>query len=246
MNIITLPETYSTNTWLEENDATLPHLTIVRAVNQTAGRGQRGNSWESEAGKNLTFSVLLRPLGFQARNQFYISEAFSLAVIDALREIGVEARIKWPNDIYVEDRKICGILIEHSVMGMEITRSICGAGINVNQATFRSDAPNPVSVIQLKGVVTPLEEFMRLAGEKIEERLTTLSDSPDKALFHEEYMQTLWRAKDFHPYIDVATGEHFEAEITGIGPLGHLHLKERGGLERVYAFKEVKSSLTNT
>lgn len=155
MTHIALEEVSSTNTWLAQHADELLHLTMVTAERQTAGRGQRGNSWESEPGANLTFSLLIRPEGVPARSQFSISEATALAVTDLLAIYGVKATVKWPNDIYVGDRKICGILIEHAVMGTSIMHSIIGAGLNVNQTRFVSDAPNPVSLLQLTAPVAP-------------------------------------------------------------------------------------------
>ena len=127
----------------------LPHATVVSTYNQTAGRGQRGNSWESEPHKNLTFSVLLKPQHIIAREQFYISEIVSVAIVNTLRKYIIDQpiAIKWPNDIYVNDDKICGILIENTLSGYSISQSIAGIGININQQTFLSNAPNPISLI---------------------------------------------------------------------------------------------------
>ncbi len=115
MNLIKLPETASTNTWLKENCATLPHGSVALTDNQTAGRGQRGNSWEAEPGKNLTCSILLRPVALHPSRQFLISEIVSLAVVETLRELlsphisPDRIKVKWPNDIYVDNLKIAGI-----------------------------------------------------------------------------------------------------------------------------------------
>ena len=119
---------------------------IVWADFQTAGRGQRGHTWESRAGENLTFSVVLEPTFLPAREQFLLSEAVALALVDMLAEQGVEARIKWTNDIYVGDRKLVGILIEHTYSGCNLSRTIAGVGINVNQRAFSADVPNPTSM----------------------------------------------------------------------------------------------------
>ncbi|MDE6431375.1 MAG: biotin--[acetyl-CoA-carboxylase] ligase, partial [Duncaniella sp.] len=120
----------------------------VSARRQTAGRGQRGNSWESAPGKNITMSILLRPEGLHPSRQFVISRAVSLAITGVLRRYmpASAVRVKWPNDIYVDDRKICGILIENVISSASIRQSVVGIGINVNQRRFLSDAPNPVSM----------------------------------------------------------------------------------------------------
>ena len=121
MKFLNLEETLSTNSYASARAAELEDWTVVSARRQTAGRGQRGNGWEAEEGKNLTFSVFFRPENFRARDQFALSEAVALAVVETLAGEGIEARVKWPNDIYVGDRKICGILIEHAVMGMNVS-----------------------------------------------------------------------------------------------------------------------------
>ena len=159
--IIHIDETDSTNRWLmEHSDSSLetlsdvakePSLCVV-ADYQTAGKGCGTNSWESERGKNLTFSVMLHPVEIPASGQFRISEAVSVALCTTLEAyIYNKVEIKWPNDIYVGDQKICGILIENRLQGSTIMNSIVGIGLNVNQQIFRSDAPNPVSMYQLVG-----------------------------------------------------------------------------------------------
>ncbi|MDE5927427.1 MAG: biotin--[acetyl-CoA-carboxylase] ligase, partial [Duncaniella sp.] len=143
----TLP---STSSYLAGIAADAPHGTVVMAREQTAGRGQRGNSWEAEPGCNITLSLLLRPEGLHPARQFVISQAVSLAIADLVSHfVAAPVSIKWPNDIYVDDRKICGILIENTITGTSIDRTIVGIGLNVNQTEFRSDAPNPVSMRQL-------------------------------------------------------------------------------------------------
>ena len=143
----TLP---STNSYLAGIAADAPHGTVVMAREQTAGRGQRGNSWEAEPGCNITLSLLLRPEGLHPARQFVISQAVSLAIADMVSHfVAAPVCIKWPNEIYAGDRKICGILIENTITGTSIDRTIVGIGLNVNQTEFRSDAPNPVSMRQL-------------------------------------------------------------------------------------------------
>lgn len=236
-----IEETASTNTLVAQMAAKLEDGTMLIARRQTAGRGQRGNSWESEPGKNLTFSLFLKPINFPARDQFYISEAFSLAIVDALADFGVSAKVKWPNDIYVGDRKICGILIEHAVMGMNLMHTIAGAGINVNQSEFHSDAPNPISIIQLTGAETSLEDFaLNLAG-KIDRRLRRLWEEPDRSALHREYLSALWRRDgELHPFRDVSEGETYMARIKDVESMGHLILEAEDGTGRRYAFKEVE------
>lgn len=236
INLIWLDEVGSTSTYLSQqlNDS-MPSGTVVAARSQTAGRGQRGNTWEAEPGKNLSFSLLLRPTDIEARSQFRISQAVALGIAGTLGELlqGHDVRIKWPNDIYAGNRKICGILIENSLSGQKISHSIAGIGINVNQTRFVSDAPNPVSIAQLTGRETELEPLLLKVVENIAHELET-----DPTVLHERYMDRLWSKERMH-YRDTASGREFEAAITGIGPLGHMELTEPDGSRHTYAFKEV-------
>ena len=157
--IIHIDKTDSTNRWLREHGK---GEVVVVSEFQTAGKGCGTNSWESERGKNLTFSMLIHPEGILANEQFHITEVVSVAMCETLERYGCkEASIKWPNDIYVGDRKICGILIENRLQGSMIKDCIIGIGLNVNQREFRSDAPNPVSLYQLLGRETDLEELLK-------------------------------------------------------------------------------------
>lgn len=249
MEEIILERVDSTNTYCREHLAELQAPMMVRAVAQDAGRGQRGNSWESEPGKNLTFSILWHPEGVGAAEQFSISEAVSLGILDFLTELGLEGKVKWPNDIYVGDKKICGILIEHFLFGSEIEHSILGVGINVNQRDFVSDAPNPVSVFQLTGRELELDEKARRVGELIESRLLRIGQSEGKIAMHLEYLENLWR-KDgrAYPFRDMVHDELYEGVIEDVEPAGVLVIRPvnepddglvREGFLRRYAFKEV-------
>ncbi len=143
--------------WFKSIDSTnlqahreLPHAeegTVWVADFQTAGRGQRGNSWESSKGENLLFTILLRPDFVPVADQFSISQITALAIVKYLESKGLQPKIKWPNDIYINDKKICGILIEHTLSGANLSASILGIGININQMVFESDAPNPTSLL---------------------------------------------------------------------------------------------------
>ena len=174
---IKVSQTASTNTYLSRLAATLPGGTVIYTPSQTAGRGQKGNSWESEDGKNLTFSLLLKFPPVKARDQFYLSEAASLAVVEALTaQAGEGFAVKWPNDVYWQDKKVCGMLIENSLNGSDIATSIIGIGINVNQERFVSDAPNPVSLINITGHDHDLEALLKQVCSSIEQVVNSLSD----------------------------------------------------------------------
>lgn len=238
MRIIELKETGSTNSWVATHREELPMPSLVYALNQTRGRGQRGNSWESEPGMNLCASVLLRPAGVEPRRQFIVSEAVALAVTDLLKEYGVDAMVKWPNDIYAGDCKICGILIEHAVMPREILYTIAGIGINVNQTRFLSDAPNPVSMKQLTDRTYQLDVLAESLGKAIERRLAMMTEDPDS--MHEEFMARLWRGDGRqYPFFDRLRGERVEASIVDVGRDGIMTL-DVGGELRMFAFKEVE------
>lgn len=226
----------STNTYIKEHRQDVEPMTMYCAVRQTGGRGQRGNSWESEPERNLTFSFLLNKLDIAPVEQFVLSEAVALAIVALLADYGIEAKVKWPNDIYVGNRKICGILIENSIMGPQITSSIVGAGLNVNQKVFLSDAPNPVSMFQLAGREFPLLEVAERLGIKFDVYLGRLGAKEE---LHKEYLRKLWRGdgRDY-PFRDIASGEEFLGRISDVELTGHLIIAV-GGLRRRYAFKEV-------
>ncbi len=242
MDIIEIEETASTNTLLRQMpDA--PHATVLSAKRQSAGRGQRGNTWEAEPGANLTFSILVRPQSIPPAKQMAISRAVALAIVrwlDRYLPDGTEASVKWPNDIYVGDSKICGILIEHVLTSGRIERTVIGAGININQKEFRSDAPNPVSLTQLTGQTYPLDVMLREVAADI----INLVEAEDRAggnLTQADYMARLWRRKGLHPYRDT-TGE-FMASIADVAPDGTLTLRLSDSTLRTYAFKEVSAIL---
>lgn len=240
INIIDLESCASTSAELSAiSDA--PGGTVVVTSCQTAGRGQRGNSWEAEPGKNLTFSQLIRPAGWPAARQFELSMLVALAVADtideAFAEAGCEARtkVKWPNDIYVGDKKICGILIENRLCGFNIERSIAGIGIDVNQTVFTSDAPNPVSMIHFTGKELPLRPLLEKVCTAIDDYCHNYTAAPDAARLKENFMKRLYRGDGREYLFREPQGEPFSAAITDIALSGHLTLSNG----RSYAFKEV-------
>ncbi len=235
---IHLPQVGSTSTWLKEHADEVEMPCVVSTDCQTGGRGQRGNTWEAEPGKNLTFSILFKPQGIEPAEQFRISEAVCLGVVDVLRRHLPEpdaVKVKWPNDVYVADKKICGILIEHSLeSATEIRRTVAGVGVNVNQKSFRSDAPNPVSMRMLSGETLHLEPLLK---EFVTTILQKLKTPPDE--LHSHYLATLWRSEGLHPYA-TPDGTRFEASIVDINPNGILTLRRSDGTENSYLFKEVQ------
>lgn len=220
----------------------LPAGYVLAAVAQTAGRGQRGNSWEAQPGKNLTFSILLRPKAIPAAAQFELSMIVSLAITETLRNrCGVETLIKWPNDIYTPDgRKICGILIENSLAGAEISMSVAGIGLNVNQTEFLSDAPNPVSLHQLIGHDTELEPLLAALCQSICRRLDSYTRAENSAELLARYKRELWRGDGARYPFRIPGGESFMASISDVRPSGELILRDSSGQDRSFLFKEVE------
>ena len=241
-HIIHLHETESTNRYLQErlSDDTPPtDGTIVVSDFQTGGRGQVGNTWESEAGRNLTFSLLYTPTAMPANCSFRISQIAALSVKYTLDRYTTGITVKWPNDVYWHDRKICGMLIENILEGRFVSRSIIGIGLNLNQITFRSDAPNPISLTQITGQhYDPSDVLQRWYEAFLRLRLWLeyAADSEDD--IHSRYLRALYRRDGFHPYAD-ADGP-FSASIEGIEPTGHLRLRRPDGRVSRYAFKEVR------
>ena len=227
--VVHIDETDSTNHWLKAHgEGTM----VVVADFQTAGKGCGSNSWESERGQNLTFSMLIHPEALEARAQFRITEVVSVALCNTLeRYIYKEVDIKWPNDIYVGDQKICGILIENRLQGSVIKDSIIGIGLNVNQQAFLSDAPNPVSMWQLTGQETNretlLEAFLQAFNEAWESETISMA-----------YRQRLYRREGYHAFCD--KDGRFEAKLRNVLNDGMLVLEDREGQRRNYAFKEIK------
>lgn len=239
---ILLKEVNSTNQFLSQMAATLPSGTVVYTHNQLIGRGQRGNAWESAPGENITMSALIKGCNIPAKDQFYISEAVSIAILEVLKRYDEDFKIKWPNDIYHKDKKICGILIENSLCGTEIQHSIIGVGLNVNQNNFLSDAPNPISLSQITDTRHDVEALIREVGNNIILRCAQLSLS-NVADLHEEYKQDLYRADgEFHSFT-LPDGVKLSAKIDDVMPSGRLILSDIDNLKTDYAFKEVTFDL---
>lgn len=239
---IFLSETNSTNSYLDElcNKTSVAELTSVYTDFQTAGRGQRGNSWESEARANLLFSFVLYPDFLEARKQFLLSQITALALQELLSQYTDEIRIKWPNDIYWKDKKICGTLIENDLTGVHISRSISGTGVNLNQESFLSDAPNPVSLFQITGRRYDRKEILCDFMERVAQYYTLLKDG-ETELIASRYQAVLYRKEGFHAYKD--KDGSFRARICGIEPSGALILEDESGKRREYMFKEVSFEL---
>lgn len=241
--------------WYESLDSTndealrhldsLDNLSVIAAERQTAGRGQRGNVWESAPGNNLTFTFVMKfgdgalP-ALPASSQFLISEVTALAVSAFLEENGIRARIKWPNDIYCGDRKICGILIENRVRGEMLSSSVCGIGLNLNQTTFPPDIPNPVSMkLETGKDFNPKASLKRLMDIFTDILGTALlPGGPEKT--ESLYLSRLYRKDSRHRFIDCSSGIPFEGIIRGISPTACLLVEIPGSSLRAFSFKEIQ------
>lgn len=209
---------------------------LVTADYQTAGRGQKGTSWEADPKSNLLFGFLFHPEKIPATQQFSLSEALALAVADSLSAYTDGISIKWPNDIYWQDRKICGMLLEHDLCGSHIATTLTGVGLNINQKTFRSNAPNPVSLLQITNKETDRSQILQQILSRFVTHYLNLQNGHYEEL-HRQYMQKLYRRNGWYTYRDPSGV--FRAEIVEISPLGVLTLRKEDGTLQPYAFKEI-------
>lgn len=237
--LILVSETNSTNNYLQTlcNQQRVDEFTTVVADFQTSGRGQRGNSWESEHGKNLLFSLVLFPKFLEARHQFLISQMISLAIKEELDTYTPDISIKWPNDIYWKEKKICGMLIENDWLGSCVSRSIAGIGININQEVFYSAAPNPVSLVQITGKQHDALEVLKKIILRIQTYYELLGKN-ETGVISSRYEKALFRKEGFHWYR--AMEKNFLARIVCVESNGELILEDEMQVKSGYMFKEVE------
>ncbi len=232
-DIIWLDSIDSTNEEAKRHISDIDNLSVLSAYEQTEGRGQRGNTWTSTPGENLMFSIVLKNPKISARDQFSINEITSLSVVDFLSQHGISARIKWPNDIYVGSKKICGILIENSLRGSDISSSIIGIGLNINQRNFDVNLPNPTSMVLCQtdlschsdssqchsersdesfDIRTCLEEFMDIFTSYYNRYLAA---GGDFSSLRQQYLENLWRLDIQAEYIDYTSlpSGHLDAPV---------------------------------
>lgn len=188
----------STNDYLKSICSTTentPEGTVIWALEQTSGRGQHHNKWVSEAGKNLTLSVLLKPASLKAMEAFRLSKTIAVAVLDTVHHFTQKkVSIKWPNDIYVDQTKIAGILIENSIQGELVKQSIIGIGLNVNQESFLSDN-HPTSILKCSGQQFPLQEVSNHLLANISKRYLELQLGNFKTV-DSNYFQHLYKVHE--------------------------------------------------
>ena len=237
--IVHLKVTDSTNNYANHKLRlqSVPEGTVFLAYEQSSGRGQKNNIWESDAGKNLTFSIVLYPEFLKIQRQFLLSKVVSLGIHSALIKYFDEIHIKWPNDIYAGKMKLAGILIENSIMGGTIKTSVIGIGLNVNQTVFLSDAPNPTSLKLLTNKHYDCDKILKelLAGIDYYYKLLSFGEH-DK--IDEEYSSLLFRMNEMHNF---KTGTSvFQGEIIGVNEIGQLLIQKIDGEILEFHFKEVE------
>jgi BirA family biotin operon repressor/biotin-[acetyl-CoA-carboxylase] ligase len=236
--IVQLDSVDSTNNYAAKELLTksLTEGTVFVAACQQAGRGTGLASWESATGLNLTFSVVLYPKQVRISQQFSISKAISLGVTDFLAQYVNGVSIKWPNDIYVGDKKIAGILIETAITGGKFSRAIVGIGLNINQEVFVSDAPNPVSLKNLTGESYELSQLLTELCTCLDKRYLSLVLG-GLAIIQSDYQELLYRKSVWAKYRD--QNSDFEGRILEVEPDGRLLIETRTGEKRGFYFKEV-------
>ena len=228
------------------NDKRAKKILLVTTDYQTHGHGQVNTVWESARGENLLFSFLFRPQHITAGEQFFLSEIACLAVAHTLDAYTEGISVKWPNDVYHHDRKICGMLLRHTLSGAQISATLVGIGLNLNQKQFVGDAPNPVSLRQIIGRPVDREEVLCRFAHHFDRLLRAVTPpDPDERLaqrqrLHREYLRRLYHHDGAHDYVDTASGETFSAHIVDVAPTGQLTLRTTDGRLRHYHFKEVR------
>lgn len=233
-------EVVSTNSYLKEliESQQLSDGYTIYAGFQTSGRGQRGNTWESEHRLNLTCSILLKPQFVQVKDSFLLSQIVSLAVSDILNLYADHITIKWPNDIYWKDKKIAGVLIENSFIDDVVVHSIVGIGLNLNQQCFESDAPNPISLKQITGNHYDVLKILSLILKRLSFYYEMIREEGDFEYIRNVYKKALYRKEGFYTFSDQQG--IFSARIKDIADLGLLILETDNNEVRNYGFKEVK------
>jgi BirA family biotin operon repressor/biotin-[acetyl-CoA-carboxylase] ligase len=210
-----------------------PEGTVVVCRKQTAGRGQRNNSWESAPDKNLTMSLILRPVDMATDKLFLLSKMFSLAVVKSLNQYNIDALIKWPNDIYARKRKIAGILIEHTFSGSNLLFSVIGLGLNVNQNEFVSMNILPTSVALETGKNYDINEIL----SSVLTNFSSLYESPKETVIN-GYMEKLYQRAGYFSYM--TKNGRLIAEIQDVADSGELILRDKNGKLSAFRFKEIQ------
>ena len=210
--------------------------TIIRAGVQTAGKGQMGARWESEEEKNLLISIILYPKKIKIIDQFLISMTISLGVFDFISSYAEGCKIKWPNDIYVFDDKIAGILIENSVMNNAIIDTVAGIGLNINQEVFTSGVPNPTSLKLLTSTNFDIDNCLNELCKRLDKRYKTLMSRAYNEII-DDYNNNLYRFNQWSAFCD-AQGK-FMGRILSVNSSGIITIEIDDNKLKEYSFKEV-------
>ena len=237
--IIEIQQTESSNNYALEliKQGDVLEGLVITVKEQLAGKGQRGSIWHAEAGKNLTFSVVYRPTFLKVSDQFQLNKLVSLAIMAFVKKkVKEEVKIKWPNDIYVGDKKIAGILIENTLRGNAISESVIGVGININQEKFPEYLPKPISLKILLGQDLDLSACLKEICSFIEVRYLQLKNNSLEKI-EKDYQEALYRLDEFAIY--EIRGEKVEARIIGTNEIGALKLQDRAGKEYCCDLKEL-------
>jgi BirA family biotin operon repressor/biotin-[acetyl-CoA-carboxylase] ligase len=249
--IIQISTVDSTNTYAQQllqQKSGIVDGTVINAINQEGGRGQRGRTWESEKGKNLTFSIIVLPDFLKGEDQFLISKTVALGILDYLKRtidncsdnLKRSVAIKWPNDVYVNDRKICGILIENSITGRTITQSIIGVGVNVNQTLFKNNLVNPTSIALETDLQYDLDKVLKDVLNSIDARYKMLT-SNHLLTIDEDYLKEIYQLGEWCTYH--INGVSTQAKIVGVSPIGKLVLENQAGNTLVCDNNEIEYQL---
>ncbi len=240
------PDENASNKKVGLNDKSTGKVQLVTTDYQTHGHGQVNTVWESARGENLLFSFLFQPQHITAGEQFFLSEIACLAVAHTLDAYTEGISVKWPNDVYHHNRKICGMLLRHTLSGAQISATLVGIGLNLNQKQFVGDAPNPVSLRQIIGRPVDREEVLCRFAHHFDRLLrAVIPPDADERLaqrqrLHHEYLRRLYHRDGAYDYVDAASGETFSAHIVDVAPTGQLTLRTTDGRLRHYHFKEVR------
>ncbi|HEX3383554.1 MAG TPA: biotin--[acetyl-CoA-carboxylase] ligase [Mucilaginibacter sp.] len=239
-NLITIQQVDSTNTYLKDllsNSTPVPEGTVIMAESQYAGRGQQQNKWHSEPGKNLTFSLFLKPSFLPVSQQFDLTRAISLGVLDALEPfVGEKLKIKWPNDIYYGDRKLGGMLIENTLQADRIKNSVVGIGLNINQEVFPPEAANAVSLKQILHSDYDLKFILSEICKNIEINYLSLRSGRYDTV-RNAYIERLYRLNEKKNYR--SRGIVFEGRIAGVTVDGLLKMS-MNDKEKTFDLKEIE------
>jgi BirA family biotin operon repressor/biotin-[acetyl-CoA-carboxylase] ligase len=235
-----LPTCHSTNDFavqIIQSENTVFEGTVIITDNQTAGRGQRGNAWEASAGENLTFSLVLKPNFLKASDQFQLNVAISLGVLDFLSEfIDGDLSVKWSNDIYYQDKKMGGILIENSLQGYQIGHSIIGIGLNINQTDFGNLRATSLRNITQNPLKYDLSDTLKKLLENLEINYLKIKNNEYK-LLKNKYLANLFRFREYHYF--KSNNQQFLGKIIGIDETGKLGIETDGNVI-YFDFKEVQ------